>query len=213
MRPSFTLATPSSAHIDSLSSALSAYLHRAGASFSSIFSSFDFGDSSDISSLGDFVTNAVHPSFAAVELSKLHDIRTRYGKSSEQYKQTTEKLRALLESVLANDSNNLAILTYTTSPPASRVKRDAPQESQVPFPLPDPQQPIGAVSTCFTSLDICNNSTSSCSGRGQCAEATKAGRTCFVCTCGATTTGEGNDVQTTYWAGESCERKDISRYN
>ena len=211
-RPAFTLATPPLTPIDSLSSVLSAYLHRAGSTFSSVFSSFHFGDSDDISSLTEFIADSERPSFAAVELSKLHNIGKKYGKSSPQYIQAAEILRSLLESLVQDDRATFAILTYATSSSASLVKRDAPQESQVPFPLPGPQQPIGAISTCFTSLDSCNNSTSSCSGRGQCSQASKAGRTCFVCTCGATTTGEGNQVKTTYWAGESCERKDVSRY-
>lgn len=165
-----------------------------------------------MSSLAEFFADSERPSFAAVELSKLHNSGKKYGKSSPQYAQAAEALRILLEDLIQDDSATLAILTYATSSSASLVKRDAPQESQVPFPLPDPQQPIGAISTCFTSLDSCNNSTSSCSGRGQCSQASKAGRTCFVCTCGATTIGEGTKVKTTYWAGESCERKDISRY-
>ncbi|KAF8197896.1 hypothetical protein BJ912DRAFT_922624 [Pholiota molesta] len=209
-RPSFTLATPPSTPIYSLSSILSTYLHRASDSFTSVFSSFDFGDSNDISSLLEFVIHQKQPFFAAIELSKLRDIRQKYGPWSEEYTEVVEQLQALLQSHIDDDRNTLAILTYATPSSASLAKRDVPQESQVPFPLPGPQQPIGAISTCFASLDACNNGTSTCSGRGQCAEASKAGRTCFVCTCGATRTGKGKDVKTTYWAGESCERKDIS---
>ncbi len=141
---------------------------------------------------------------------------TILARSTESQASNTRRLRRYCvvcwRVLVQDDRATFAILTYATSSSASLLKRDAPQESQVPFPLPGPQQPIGAISTCFTSLDSCNNSTSSCSGRGQCSQASKAGRTCFVCTCGATTIGEGNKVKTTYWAGESCERKDISRY-
>ncbi|KAF8973020.1 hypothetical protein BDZ97DRAFT_1912616 [Flammula alnicola] len=210
LQPAFTLATPPLTPIFSLSSVISTYLHRASHSFASLFASPEFGESSDVSSLVSFFNSAEGPSFAAIELSKLHEIGKIYGHSSEEYIQVAENLRAFLENILQDDSFTLAILTFATPSSASLVKRDAPQESQIPLPAPPPQQPIGSVSTCFTSLDACNNGTSSCSGRGQCAEASKAGRTCFVCTCGVTKTGEGKKVKTTYWAGESCERKDVS---
>jgi len=210
--PAFTLATPPSTPIYSLSSIISTYTHRASHSSASLFSSPEFGEASDISSLKSFFDSAEEPSFAAIELSKLREIGKRFGVSSEEYLEVADGLRGLLERVLQDDRTNLAILTFATPSSASLVKRAAPQDSQVPFPdAPPRQQPIGSVSTCFTSLDVCNNSTSTCSGRGKCLEASKAGRTCFVCNCGKTTTGEGNKIKTDYWAGESCERKDISR--
>jgi len=213
LRPVFTLATPPSTPIYSLSSIVSTYLHRASHSFTSLFSSTNFGETSDVSALASFLNSAEEPSFAAVEVLKLHETGKRFGISSEEYLGVANGLRSILEQVLQDDRFNLAIITFATPSSASLVKRAAPQESQVPFPdAPPPQQPIGAISTCFTSLDACNNSTSTCSGRGKCVEASKAGRTCFVCNCGRTTTGEGAKIKTDYWAGESCERKDISGY-
>jgi len=213
LRPAFTLATPPSTPIYSLSSIVSTYLHRASHSFTSLFSSTNFGETSDVSALASFLNSAEEPSFAAVEVLKLHETGKRFGISSEEYLGVANGLRSILEQVLQDDRFNLAIITFATPSSASLVKRAAPQESQVPFPdAPPPQQPIGAISTCFTSLDACNNSTSTCSGRGKCVEASKAGRTCFVCNCGRTTTGEGAKIKTDYWAGESCERKDISGY-
>jgi len=38
-------------------------------------------------------------------------------------------------------------------------------------------------------------------------QASKAGKTCFVCACNQTTTQDG---KTQTWVGEACERKDIS---
>jgi len=213
LRPAFTLATPPSTPIYSLSSIVSTYVHRASHSFASLFASTEFSDASDVSSLMSFLDSAEEPSFAAVEVLKVRETRKRFGASSEEYLRVADELRGLLEQVLQDDRFNLAILTFATPSSALLVKRAAPQESQVPFPdAPPPQQPIGAISTCFTSLDACNNSTSTCSGRGKCVEASKAGRTCFVCNCGKTTTGEGAKIKTDYWAGESCERKDISGY-
>ncbi|KDR75115.1 hypothetical protein GALMADRAFT_249028 [Galerina marginata CBS 339.88] len=212
LQHAFILETQPSTPISSLSSVVSTYLHRANIGFASIFSSFNFGELEDVSSLVTFFDAAEEPSFAAIELSKLHDIGKTYGHSSEKYIQVANKLRALLEEMVEDDRFTVAVLTFATPSSASLVKRQAPQETQAPLPsdFPAPQLPIGGISTCFTSLDGCNNGTSVCSGRGKCVEASKAGRSCFVCNCGVTKTGEGNKVKTDYWAGESCERKDIS---
>ncbi|KAH9485530.1 putative endoplasmic reticulum membrane protein [Psilocybe cubensis] len=189
---------------------LSTYLHQASTNFASIFSSFQFGQSNDVASLVSFFKTSEQPAFAAVELSKLHDIGEQGGRYSEEYLDIADEIRALLQQLIDDDRFTVAVLTYTSP---SVNKRAAPQETQAPLPPSDklpPQQPIGSISTCFTTLDACNNGTSTCSGRGQCLQASKAGRTCFVCSCGITTTGEGNKIKTDHWAGESCERKDIS---
>ncbi|PPQ87474.1 hypothetical protein CVT25_008210 [Psilocybe cyanescens] len=207
---SFALNTSPSAPIYSLSSVLSTYLHHASNSFASIFSSYQFGQSNDVSSLLSFFKVSEQPAFAAIELSKLHDIGEEKGRYSEEYLEAADELRSFLEQLVDDDRFSVAVLTFAS---LSMSKRDAPQETQAPLPPSDripPQQPIGSISTCFTSLDTCNNGTSTCSGRGKCLQASKAGRTCFVCSCGVTTTGEGNKVKTDHWAGESCERKDIS---
>lgn len=208
LRISFTLTTPPSMSIPSLSS--STYLHRARHTFGSLYSSHDLGQSKDIQSLVSFFDSAEGPAFASIDLSTLHDIGQTYGWSSDEYIQVTDKLRSYLEQIFYDDSFNLAILTLPPPSAPSLLKRQTPQQSQTPFPLP--QQPIGSISACFTTLDICNNSTSSCLGRGTCVQASKAGRTCFVCSCGVTKTGEGNKVKTVTWVGQSCERMDISGY-
>lgn len=214
LRVSFSLTTPPSMPMSSLSSVMSTCLHRARHSFASIYSSHDFGQSADIQSLVSFFDSAESPAFASIDLSILHDIGQTYGLSSHEYTQAADKLRAYLEQILDDDSFNLAILALSQPSTSSLFKRQTPQESQIPIPshIPSPQQPIGSISTCFTTLDVCNNSTSSCSGRGICAQASKADRTCFVCNCGVTKIGEGNKVKTMTWAGQSCERQDISGY-
>lgn len=184
---------------------MSTYLHRARHSFASLYSSHDFDQPKDIQSLVSFFDSAESPAFALMDMSTLHDIRQIHGSSSDEYSQVADRLRAYLEQILNDDNFNLAILTL---PLPSLLKRQAP----IPSNTPSPQQPIGSISTCFATADVCNNSTSSCSGRGTCVQASKAGRTCFVCSCGVTKTGEGNKVKTVTWAGQSCERKDISAY-
>jgi len=203
----FTVETPPSTEALSLSSIISTYLHRASQDFSAIYSSFEFSTLKDVSSLESFLKSAQEPLFAGADLSSL---KSTAESNSDEYDAVVDKLRSILERLVKDDHFHLAILTY---PASSLTERAAAQQTQAPLPpdLPPPQQPIGSVSTCFTSLDACNNGTSTCSGRGKCVKASKAGRSCFVCTCGTTTTGEGSNVKTTHWAGESCERKDVSR--
>jgi len=214
LRLSFTLTTPPSVSMSSLSSVISTYLHRARHSFASLYSSYDFGQSKDVQSLVSFFDSAESPAFASMDLSALHDIGQTYGPSSDEYLEIADKLRAYLEQIVDDDSFNLAILALPRPSAPSLFKRQTTQQSQTPVPshTPSPQQPIGSISTCFTTLDVCNSSTSSCSGRGTCVQASKAGRTCFVCSCGVTKTGEGKKVKTVTWAGQNCERKDISGY-
>ncbi|KAG6831774.1 hypothetical protein H0H92_007926 [Tricholoma furcatifolium] len=205
-QPAFSLHTPSFTPIDSLSSVISTYLHRAAHTFASIY------DGSPHSfHLAEFFETAEAPSFAGIELSKLSDLRQTYGTDSNEYLAAVQEIRQFISHVRANaDTFHLAILTFS---PSSHLDKRAPQiqATQSPFPSnPPPQEPISAVSTCFTSAEACANSTNSCSGRGQCLAATKSGRTCFVCTCGVTKSGEGSQVKTDIWVGEACERKDIS---
>ena len=202
----FTLETPPSTPVFSLSSVISTYLHRASHVFTSLFPSSLVESLDDVRTLVSFFDTSEGPAFAAVDLSRLHELDEE---SPEEASQIIHELRVFLNQV-AQEGYSLAVLTYSPSPSSSFDKRQ-PIESQAPLPsTAPPQQPIGAISTCFTSLESCKNSTNSCSGRGQCVKASKAGRTCFVCNCGITQTGKGKHIKTEYWAGGKCERKDIS---
>jgi len=207
MRPTFTLATPSPVY--SLSSVISTYLHRARHVYESVFDAWNLRNHH---SLSEFFKSAEGPAFAGVELSNLVNIRERLGKCSEQYKQAVAAVRDLLEEAQEDDSNwRVAVITFDsqTSRPLSK-REPSPQQSPLPSNRPPPQEPIGSVSTCFSTLDACVDGTNNCSGRGQCVGASKAGKTCFICTCKATKTGEGKQTKTEYWVGQSCERKDVS---
>ncbi|KAF5344000.1 hypothetical protein D9758_012881 [Tetrapyrgos nigripes] len=208
--PSFKLSTPSSTLVDSLSSVLSTFLHRARHVYSSLYESdLSSWHPSEIASLQSFLKGSNEPVFAAADFSGLRALRQEYGHDSHEYLQATRATREFLQEVISDaGSLQLAVLTYSSS---YSKRQDGSLQSQVPLPSSaPPQQPIGSISTCFTSSDACSNTTSSCSGRGQCVEASKAGKTCFICACSATKTGEGNKVKTTHWAGESCEKKDVS---
>lgn len=206
----FTMVSPTYTPIFSASSIISAYLNRANYLFPSVFPSKQFVHLDDIHALEAYFNTSEEPSFAAIDLSNLLAMSKTSDQSNKE--ELIRGLRSFLEHISQDDRYNLAVLTYATPSSTLLFKRDT-HESQAPFPsVVPPQLPIGSISTCFTSSDACNNGTSSCSGRGQCVEASKAGRTCFVCLCGFTISGKGKNVKTEYWAGEKCERKDISGY-
>lgn len=213
LNPSFKLSAQKDTPISSLSSIISTYTHRASLVYSSIFSPSSLF-TYESSSLSSFFEDAQESAFAALDLSSLAELRESHGSASEEYTSAAGKARALIQTALAqSETIQLAVLSYSPPPSHSHSKRQAnPLQSQAPLPPnhPRPQEPHGSISTCFATADACNNGTSTCSGRGQCVEASKAERTCFVCTCGVTKTGEGNSVKTEYWVGESCERKDVS---
>lgn len=70
-------------------------------------------------------------------------------------------------------------------------------------------------SKCFSSLDDLNNQTLSCLGRGEgvkgispTRQARGKGEECWVCKCGSTVDEESG--KKVWWAGEGCEKKDLS---
>lgn len=189
---------------------VSTFLLRAA----NIFASTYHGVASPLE-LAAFYDSAEAPSFVALEMTDLSQLRRKFGSNSSEYLVATTGLREVISHAFNHpDTFNLAIITASASAPPSAKRDTRPQKSQSPLPPshPPPQEPIGAISTCFTSAAACVNSTNSCSGRGQCLEATKSGRTCFVCTCGVTTSGEGRNIKTDVWVGQSCERKDVSGF-
>ena len=224
MRPSFTLSNAPS--VSSFSSIISTYLHRAPHAYTHIFSlpSYDapvprlldvFSVSSsatetfltELSGVISFLESddAFYADrFGAFELKGLSEIARAYGRASEQYQLAAETLRAAVRNALDKEDLNLVLLTYNGTNAEARRKRE-PQQS--PLPPSIPQQPINSVSTCHATEEVCRNVTSVCSGRGSCVSASRAGRTCFVCACSATKDSKG---RTENWAGQSCERKDVS---
>ncbi|KAJ8514196.1 hypothetical protein ONZ45_g8253 [Pleurotus djamor] len=199
---------------------LTTFVHRASESYSSVFASVDAPSTENlpqdfvksIRSLSNFLATSQHPAFAAFDLSPLKQIRSKFGPQSAEYDAALEEARLFIHDAIATtETLRFALITYSSS---TRVERAVgSQQTQSPFPgdhPPPPQKPIGSISTCFSTADACNNGTSSCSGRGTCIQASKAGRSCYVCTCEVTKSGSGAQTKTEYWAGESCEKKDVS---
>ncbi|KAF9653968.1 hypothetical protein BDM02DRAFT_3107153 [Thelephora ganbajun] len=220
LNPTFEI--PSSSSVASLDSLVSTFLHRAPSAYSQIFSETSYPAHgvprlldifsvpsistgtfmSEISTLLDFVdSDSTSGKFGAFELKGLGEIQRAFGSGSEQYRVAADSLRAVIQSAIAKGSINLAVLTYA---PDYREKRD-PQQSPIPSPFPN--QPVSTISTCHDSQETCGNATSSCSGRGQCVEVSRAGKACFICACSATKDAMG---RTQNWVGEACERKDVS---
>ncbi|KZT71697.1 hypothetical protein DAEQUDRAFT_665382 [Daedalea quercina L-15889] len=227
---SFSL--PSDLSAASLSTLIPTYLDRARQAYSHIFapeslpektpriidifsvpSSASQSFLSQMTTLVDFVESDDVPTdkFAAVHLTGLSELAAEHGRDSEQYKLAAETIRGFLSSVTEKRDLKLAVVTLPSS--VLQVKRQVssalqqPPQTPFPAPKPGPAEPIDAVATCYTTTEACGNSTSSCSGHGECVQATKQGRTCYVCACSATKSSSG---QTENWAGSACERKDIS---
>jgi len=143
--------------------------------------------------------------FGAFRITGLRTIADAYGRESEQYTLAASSLTAALRSALSKKPHlNVVIFTHPETTRANGVGR---VEKRQALPSPVPLPPVGSDRLCFTSEEICSNSTDSCSGHGACVEANRAGRTCFTCSCEATQDSEG---RTQYWAGSKCERKDVS---
>ncbi|TFY54291.1 hypothetical protein EVJ58_g8952 [Rhodofomes roseus] len=148
--------------------------------------------------------------FAAVLLSGLSELAAEHGRESEQYKLAAETIRGFLSSVTEKRDLKLAVITFPSS--VTHVNRQVsstlqPPQTPFPPPKPGPAEPINAIATCYSTAEACGNSTSSCSGHGQCVQASKQGHTCYVCACSATKDTKGH---TENWAGNSCERRDVS---
>jgi len=145
--------------------------------------------------------------FGAFRITGLRTIADAYGRESEQYTMAAASLSAALRSALDKPHTNMVIFTHPeTRARGAVVER---RQDQSPFPSPVPLPPVGSDALCFTSEEVCSNSTDACSDHGACVEVNKAGRACFTCACEATKDSAG---RTQYWAGRKCERKDVSGY-
>lgn len=98
---------------------------------------------------------------------------------------------------------NLKRSVFAERAPEEEVQKE---ESGKKFVVP-------SSSTCFDSLEDLNNQTASCLGHGEGVKgiSTKEGKgDCWVCRCRATVDEETG--KKTNWAGEGCEKVDLSGY-
>ncbi|KIJ61286.1 hypothetical protein HYDPIDRAFT_177054 [Hydnomerulius pinastri MD-312] len=161
----------------------------------------------EMSTLVEYLESSRSDRFAALQFTGIPQLAASYGRSSEHYQLATETLRAAIEAILADKSIHVALVTY--APSTQKRSPQAPQQSPLPPNLKITQspQPIRQLASCLGSASACANATNSCSGHGECVSSTRAGQECFVCAC-TTTTSDAGKVQN--WAGDMCERKDVS---
>ncbi|RXW25049.1 hypothetical protein EST38_g808 [Candolleomyces aberdarensis] len=137
---------PMPKNVQSLDSVASTYLGRAAHTYASVFESWKLDNTDAVLS---FLDTAERPAFAALDMSKLQDLRQLHGSQSKEYQNYAAEVRQFLEEVVNDQPNlNIAILTYGSSSIESR--QELPPE------------------------------------------------------------GDGPTLETTKWAGESCERQDVS---
>ncbi|EJF55817.1 hypothetical protein DICSQDRAFT_113841 [Dichomitus squalens LYAD-421 SS1] len=149
--------------------------------------------------------------FAAFDFTSLTaSLKAAPETDHEQVHEAHKVLREILKDLAERDDVKLAIVSVPSSHSHHSGRthgHSKRQPQQSPLPLPRPGEPIAAISTCHASAETCGNATDACSGRGACVAATKAGKTCFVCACSATTDPKGRKE---HWAGSACERQDVS---
>ncbi|KAG8738812.1 hypothetical protein FRC10_006465 [Ceratobasidium sp. 414] len=144
--------------------------------------------------------------FAAFEISSLDLVAEEYGPLSEQYQLATQIVRNWLNVPSWNGDDIRALVIKPRSSPHGHTHGTrsllAPVERRAASPGRLP------IYSCFKDSATCGNATSACSGRGSCVSVMRAGRTCYTCKCTPSKSDDG--MSTTYWAGERCERKDVS---
>ncbi|KAG1725417.1 uncharacterized protein EDB91DRAFT_1062235 [Suillus paluster] len=224
MSRSFSIA---GAPASSLTSLVSSYLHRATHAYSLIYSDLAIPPEgiprtldifsaptpaneaflAEISTLTKFFESSSDDKFASLELTGLSQLASTYGRSSEQYQLAVRTVRAVLEATTADAKARVAVLSYTPSTIIDKRQPQPPQQSPLPAPHPPTGPPARRLASCLPSADACSNATSACFGHGQCVSTINAGQECFVCACSDTKSASG---KTESWAGEMCQRKDIS---
>jgi len=155
-----------------------------------------------------------------INLATLDGIYHKHGPRSPQY-HTALKLYTPLVNTLQTHLASQHIVTITTIPPAShqnslsslvarQVETSFGNEHSSPV-LSATQNQHSIFGICHENENVCIQATNNCSSHGSCVESA-ASNGCWACLCKPSikTVGDGKGRQTTYWAGEQCQKKDIS---
>lgn len=137
-------------------------------------------------------------SVATVSLNSLIDIY-RHSRDSQTYKTCKNMLGHLLQSALELSDVDTTIVVLPLDQRLVTFKfqqhtRKLSKRSSTPAKK--------GVASCQLTQEACEDATDSCSGHGSCTQIGK----CWTCIC-SPTVAKG---LTTYWAGNSCEKEDIS---
>ncbi|CAE6419100.1 unnamed protein product [Rhizoctonia solani] len=155
---------------------------------------------------GSWAKSTEAPSFATFEITALDLLAEEFGRDSEQYRKAVDVIEWL--SILGwHEGETYSLIVTPNTEPVGHSYHQArniaaPIERRAPAPGSVP------IYSCFQSAETCGNATSACSGRGSCVLVSRAGRTCYTCRCEPSRSQDG--MTTTYWAGQQCERKDVS---
>lgn len=182
-----------------------------------------------LSSTGDLV-DQTHE-FSAFEVKGLAEMQFEKGRQSEQYLTAAKSVQAVLSNVSrmldfyysfqtltyllptelqpALQDKKVAVIVVPHERPSSRNRRLMKRQESSTTPAAPGSGVVFSESTCFASNTTCAESTDSCSGHGSCIATTRAGKTCYTCSCGVTKNEQGRRQ---WWAGQSCEKLDLSTY-
>ena len=152
-------------------------------------------------------------------ISNLKGIYHKHGPRSPQY-HTALKLFTPLINTLQTHFSTQHIVTITTIPPtthhlsvlsARHLETLFGNEHSSPVLSTSQNNRHSILGICHESENACNKATNNCSSHGSCAESI-ASNGCWTCLCKPTIkqVGDGKGRMTTYWAGEECQKKDIS---
>ncbi|KAG8857057.1 hypothetical protein FRB96_005987 [Tulasnella sp. 330] len=146
--------------------------------------------------------------FSAFEVKGLAEVQVEKGRDSEQYITAAKAMQAVLSNPALQGRRTAIIVVpveHTTNPSPSH--RKSKRQQKLLSPDHPSAGPVFSVSTCFTSNSTCADTTNNCSGHGSCTPTTRAGKTCYTCSC-AVTRNEAGRRQ--WWAGGACEKLDLS---
>ncbi|KAG8958617.1 hypothetical protein FRC03_008956 [Tulasnella sp. 419] len=140
--------------------------------------------------------------FSAFQVNGLAEIQKEHGRDSEEYATAARSMEAFFSNP-SLQSRQVAIIVVP-SEKTSHSRRSAESETILST---NSNKIVFSVSTCYKDNNTCVEATSGCSGHGSCNQVTKAGKSCFTCSCAVTEDSKGRKQ---HWAGLSCEKKDIS---
>ncbi|KAG9031478.1 hypothetical protein FRB95_002724 [Tulasnella sp. JGI-2019a] len=145
--------------------------------------------------------------FSAFEVTGLVEIQKEKGRESEQYLTAAKSMQAVLSSPALQTRNTVVIVVPVDHTVTTTSSRRSKRQQQPLLPSHPIAGPVFSVSTCFASNTTCAEKTKDCSGHGSCSPTTRAGKTCYTCSCAVTKNEQGRRQ---WWAGSACEKLDLS---
>ncbi|CDK24343.1 unnamed protein product [Kuraishia capsulata CBS 1993] len=139
-----------------------------------------------------------------INLNSLVSILKKAGKESRTYELAT---RIMGDLIMRHSSQSSPFETTVVVLPLSQqlTKISAPLRKRAEFsPISKraEEQVFASSDSCYSTIELCKSSTSSCSGHGSCSQSGD----CWSCVCSSTTT----DSKTTNWSGAACQKIDYS---